>query len=55
MWIANQIGNKNDGREPAVLVLLSSMAASGSDYLPMRHTIPVPIRMLFCEAPPKCV
>jgi len=55
MRIANETGNKNDGPKPAVLVLLSFMAVSGSDYLPKRHTRPVSIRMLFWEAPPKCV
>lgn len=50
-----ETGNKNDGPKPAVLVLVSSMPISGSDYLPKRHTRPVSIRMLFWEAPPKCV
>ena len=49
------VGNKNDGLKPAVFVLVSTMAASVSDYLPKRHTRPVSIRMLFWEAPPKCV
>jgi hypothetical protein len=46
--------NKNGGLTPAILALLG-MSASGSNYLPKRHTRPLSNLMLFCEAPPKCV